>query len=65
MEDVERIFSKILVAWMDKKGYDFEARHLSVIHNWRRACDERGLPSTLHSQFSGNFLEYILDELIP
>ena len=25
---MERLFSATLVAWMDKKGYDFEARHL-------------------------------------
>ena len=62
---MERLFSATLVVWMDKKGYDFEARHLSIIHNWRRACDERGLPRILRSQFNSNFLEYILDELIP
>ena len=65
VEDVERLFSKTLVAWMDNKGYDFEARHLSVVHNWRRACDERGLPDTLRSQFNENFLEYLLDEMMP
>ena len=50
---------------MDKKGYEFEARHLSVVHNWRRACDDQGFPTTLHSQFNVNFLAYILDELMP
>ena len=65
VEDVERLFSKTLVAWMERKGYEFEARHLSVVRNWRRACDERGLPSTLRSQFKCNLLEYILDELMP
>ena len=65
VEDVERLFNQSLVAWMDKKGYDFEARHLSVICNWRSACDERGLPSVLRSQFNDNFIEYILDELMP
>lgn len=65
VEDVECLFSKTLVAWMDKKGYDIKARHLSVVRNWRRACDERGLPSTLHSQFNENLLTYIMDELMP
>lgn len=50
---------------MDKQGYDVEARHLSVIHNWRRACDERGLCSDLRSQFNDNLKTYILDELMP
>ena len=65
VEDVERLFSKTLVAWLDNKGYDFEARHLSVVHNWRHACDERGLPDTLRSQFNEKFLEYRLDEMMP
>lgn len=50
---------------MDKKGYDLEAKHLSVIHNWRRACDERGLCSDLHSQFNQSLKAYILDDLMP
>ena len=62
---MKSLFSKTLVEWMDKKGYEFEARHLSVVHNWRRACDEQGFPTTLHSQFNVNFLAYILDELMP
>ena len=61
VEDVEWPFSKTLVAWMEKKGCDFEARHLSVVRNWRQACDERGLPSSLRSQFNGNFLEYMFE----
>jgi len=53
---------------MDKKGYDAEARHLSVIRkfrNWRRACDQRGLFSDLRSQFNQNLKAYILDDLMP
>ena len=65
VEDVDRLFSRSLVEWMDKKGYDFEARHLSIIRNWRRASDERGLCSDLRSQFNKNMLNYILDELMP
>lgn len=65
VEDVERLFSRSLVEWMDKKGYDIEARHLSVVRNWRRACDERGLCSDLRSQFKDNLKAYILDELMP
>ena len=64
VEDVECLFSKTLVEWIDKKGYEFEARHLSVVHNWRRAYDEQGLPTALRSQFNVNFLAYILDELM-
>ena len=42
----------LVVEWMDKKGYDLEGKHLSVIQNWRRALDEGGLHSGLQSQFN-------------
>ena len=65
VEDVERLFSDSMVRWMEKNGYDHEATYLRVIHNWRRACDERGLLAVQHSQFNNDFLNYILDDLMP
>ena len=49
VEDVERLFSKSMTEWMEKKGYDPEAKYLSIVQNWRRACDERELSSDLRS----------------
>jgi len=43
VEEVERLFSRSLVEWMERKGYDFEAGHLSIIRNCRCASDERDL----------------------
>lgn len=43
VEDVERLFGDSLVKWMDAKGYWKEAEHLRVVHNWKHACDERGI----------------------
>ena len=65
VEDVERLFSESVVGWMEKNGYDHEAKYLRVIRNWRRACDERGLSAVQRSQFNNDFLNYILDELMP
>jgi len=65
VEDMERLFIKSMVEWMEKKGYDPEAKYLSIVRNWRRACDEGGISSDLRSQFNKNLLDYILDELIP
>ena len=48
-----------------KNGYDHEAKYLRVIRNWRRAYDERGLSVVQRSQFNNDFLNYILDELMP
>jgi len=36
-----------------------------VVRNWRRACNERGLTGDQCSQLSREFLDYILDELMP
>ena len=65
MEDVERLFSGSLVKWMENKGYKKEAEYLSVVHNWRRACDERGLTSAQRSKYNADFLSYLLDDLMP
>lgn len=65
VEDVERLFGDPVIKWMVRKGYTHEAEYLRVIRNWRRACDERGLSTTERSQFSNDFLNYILDDLMP
>jgi len=65
VEDVERLFGDSLITWMDGKGYSYEAEFLHVIRDWRRACDERGLSQKERSHFNIEFLNYILDDLMP
>ena len=65
MEDVERLFGLPLMKWMERKGYSNEALYLRVVRNWRRACDERGLTGDQRSQLNKEFLDYILDDLMP
>ena len=50
---------------MRKKGYCFEEKYVSVILNWRRASDERGLAEAERSRYNLEMLNYIKDELIP
>ena len=50
---------------MESKGYTCEAQHLTVIRNWRRACDERGLTDSQRSTYNNELLEYLLDDLMP
>lgn len=50
---------------MENKGYSNEAEYLRVICNWRHASDERGLIDEQHSSFNKEFLNYILDDLMP
>ena len=63
--DAERLFSPKLAAFMYRKGYVYEAKYIDTIWNWRRACDERGLSELDRSHFNHEFLNLILDELIP
>ena len=65
VEDVERLFSEQMIAWMEGKGYVCEAAYLRVVRGWRQACDERGLSDEQRSQFNTDFLDFILDELMP
>ena len=63
--DAERLFNPKLAAFMEKKGYTFEANYISVIWNWRRASDERGLSSLQRSRFNYKLLNLILVDLMP
>ena len=59
VEDVERMFGQIVI------GYQNEAEYLQYVHNWRRACDERGLTDDQRSKYNRELLNYILDDLMP
>ena len=65
VEDVERLFGQTVIAWMKTKGYQNEAEYLQYVHNWRRACDERGLTDDQRSKYNRELLAYILDDLMP
>ena len=39
--------------------------YLQYVHNWRRACDERGLTDDQRSKYNRELLNYILDDLMP
>ena len=65
IHDVEILFSSSVADFMTRNGYDFEAHYVSVIRNWRCACDERGLSQLQRCRFSYQLLNMILDELMP
>ena len=46
-------------------GEKVEASYLRVVHNWRQACDKRGILDALRSRYNQQFLDYILDDLMP
>ena len=52
VSDVEQIFSSRILKFFEEKGYTKEAEYVRVVHNWRRACDERGLSDEQRSQYN-------------
>ncbi len=65
IQDVERLFGPGVIAFMTSSSYNTKAKYLSIIRNWRRAIDERGLEETQRQQFLQDFKEYICEDLMP
>lgn len=63
--DAERLFGPQLVAFMHRKGHAYEAKYIEAISNWRIACDRRGLTELERCRLNHQFLNLILDELMP
>ena len=65
VQDAELLFSKGVESFMKSKAYKYEEKYVRTIRNWRRACDERGIPSRVRSKYNYELLNLILDELMP
>ena len=65
VRDVENLLNSRMVKFMESKGYQFEAKYIRVIMNWRRACDKRGLSPLMRSRYNYDLLNYLLDDLMP
>ena len=65
VQDAELLFSEGVQLFMEKMKYNYEAKFVRVIRNWRRACDKRGLSSLQRCKFNYELLQLILDELMP
>ena len=65
VQDVERLFGRKVIQFMERKGYGEEAKFLQVIRNWRRAIDERGLEEIQRQTFLEEFKAYICSALMP
>lgn len=65
VEDAERLFNENLISWMKEKNYEIEEKYLSVVSGWRKACDMRGLSDEQRSKYNMDFLNFILDDLMP
>ena len=63
--DAECLFNPDLTALMRQKGFENEARYTEIIWNWRRSCDARGLSELHWCRFNYQFLNLILEDLMP
>ena len=62
--DAECLFSPDLVAFMQKKGYLYDAKYIEAVWNWQKACDERGLGELQWCKSNYQFLNMILKPMI-
>ena len=58
-------FGEGVIVFMEKYGYTPEAKYLRSVRNWRRSVDERGLPNSVRQDLGMEFLDFILEDLIP
>ena len=65
VQDAEILFSEGVQLFMEKTNYEYEAKYIKAVRNRRRACDERGLSSLQQCRFNYEFLQLMLDDLIP
>ena len=65
VKDAERLFNGNLQEWFKLNGYHEEEKYVTVVRNWHRAADERGLSELQRSRFNYEMLNYILDDWMP
>jgi len=65
IRNVEVLFSSSVEDFMTLHGYSYEAKYIKTIRQWREACDERGLSQLMRSNYNYQFLNLLLDELMP
>ena len=65
VQDVERLFGSGVIQFMKRNDYKKEYEFLTVVRNWRRAIDERGLTELQRQLFLQEFKDYICCDLMP
>ncbi|CAB4024632.1 Hypothetical predicted protein [Paramuricea clavata] len=63
--DCERVISLGVIEFLEKNKYVNEAKILSIIHNWHKAVDGRGLSEDLRSKYLCEMKDWILDDWMP
>ena len=63
--DCERMISLGVISFMEKNGQLNESRVLSILRNWHRAVDGRGIPEETPLTFLQDMKDWLLDDWMP
>ena len=63
--DCERIISVGVISFMERKGHESERKVLTIIRNWHRAVDGRGLSQDTRVTFLQDMKKWLLDDWMP
>ena len=63
--DCERLRSKGVISFMEKNCHHAEAKILSIIHNWHKAVDGRGLSEETRGQYRKDMMTWLLKDWMP
>ena len=63
--DCERLISKGVISFMEKNCHHAEAKILSIIHNWHKAVDGRGLNEETRAQYCKDMMTWLLKDWMP
>ena len=65
VSDCERLWSRGVLEFMERKGYITEFNVVKVFHNWHRAVDGRGFSEQERSTFVKDMLKWLLSDWMP
>ena len=63
--DCERIISVGVISFMERNGHESERKVLTIIRNWHRAVDGRGLSQDTRVTFLQDMKKWLLDDWMP
>jgi len=54
-----------MIAYMDKTGHESEKEVLTILHQWHKAVDGRGLTEETRSRYCKEMKDWLLRDWIP
>ena len=63
--DCERLLSPAMAKFMKRHNYKDEERFISLVSNWHKASDGRGLSEEQRHTYNISMLHYLLEDWLP